>query len=137
MYLICESPLFIFRGEEFRQDFGRLQDLLSIFPGVPALVVTATASVPVRDKIIKSLSLQDPTLVTAHPDRQNISYSKRVRRPAQDKRDDLDEILLPIAGGLRQQKHWGSSHEGSGRHPRQHGGTCFRVAGRIGLILRC
>ena len=104
MYLICESPLFIFRGEEFRQDFGRLQDLLSIFPGVPALVVTATASVPVRDKIIKSLSLQDPTLVTAHPDRQNISYSKRVRRPAQDKRDDLDEILLPIAGGLRQQK---------------------------------
>ena len=33
--------------------------------------------------------------------------------------------------------HWGSSHEGSGRHPRQHGGGCFRAAGRFALILRC
>ena len=33
--------------------------------------------------------------------------------------------------------HWGSSHEGSGRHPRQHGGACFRAAGRFALILRC
>ena len=38
------------------------------------------------------------------------------------------------AGLTGAHQHWGSSHEGSGRHPRQHGGACFRAAGRFALF---
>ena len=45
--------------------------------------------------------------------------------------------IVTLINEMSLQYHWESSHEGSGRHPRQHGGACFRAAGRFSLILRC
>ena len=75
-----------------------------MFPNVPALVVTATASTEVREQIATKLDLREPVMITAHPDRHNIKYKKQERRPSHDKQDDLDEILLQIACGLQNMK---------------------------------
>ena len=56
LQLYSESPLFIFRGEEFRQDFGRLQDLLSIFPGVPAKTEGAWAAVAQQRTLVAKMN---------------------------------------------------------------------------------
>ena len=90
------------RGEEFRKAFGRLKDLVALFPKAPTLVVTATASKNTREKLITDLGLQEPTVICTNPDRPNIFYSKVERSPATRQQDDLDSILLPIAKGLKE-----------------------------------
>ena len=93
-----------YRGSEFRKDFGRLQDVLAVFPSVPAIVATATASLDTQQKIVADLALKTPKVVIAHPDRGNIMYFKRERLPSSKQRDDLDGILLEVAQGLQTEK---------------------------------
>ena len=64
------------RGSEFREDYGKLGVLCALYPKVPVLAMTATASQADMKAIQDSLCLKKCIVVVANPDRVNISCTK-------------------------------------------------------------
>ena len=90
------------RGSDFRKDYGKLGVLCALYPEVPVLAMTATASQADMKAIQDSLCLKKCIVVVANPDRVNISYTKLFRH-GQDV-DAIKAILVPVANGLLQLK---------------------------------
>ncbi len=61
-------------GHDFRPDYRRLSALRRVFPEVPILALTATATDRVRDDIVASLALRDPACYVASFNRPNLTY---------------------------------------------------------------
>jgi ATP-dependent DNA helicase RecQ len=61
-------------GHDFRPEYRRLAELRTAFPGIPVLALTATATDRVRDDIIASLRLRDPSVYVASFNRPNLAY---------------------------------------------------------------
>ena len=69
-------------GHDFRSDYLGLGDLGALFPGVPRMAVTATATDKTRDEIVDRLELNEPERYVALFDRPNISYAVQVKTDA-------------------------------------------------------
>jgi ATP-dependent DNA helicase RecQ len=82
-------------GHDFRHDYLTLGELGSLFPGVPRLALTATATSKVRDEIILRLDLNEPETFIAPFDRPNIRY---LVRPKLDPRRQLLDFLQAHRG---------------------------------------
>ena len=61
-------------GHDFRQDYLALDRLATLFPAVPRMALTATATPLVRDEIAERLALHDPAVFVSPFDRANIRY---------------------------------------------------------------
>jgi len=61
-------------GHDFRQDYLALDTLGELFPGVPRMALTATATPIVRQEIVERLALNDPAIFVSPFDRPNIRY---------------------------------------------------------------
>ncbi|MGB5354549.1 MAG: DNA helicase RecQ [Woeseia sp.] len=61
-------------GHDFRQEYLSLHELAELFPGVPRLALTATATQRTRDEIVARLALHDPGIFVSPFDRPNIRY---------------------------------------------------------------
>ena len=61
-------------GHDFRHDYLTLNELGAVFPGVPRMALTATATAKTRTEIIERLELDDPGVFVAPFDRPNIRY---------------------------------------------------------------
>lgn len=61
-------------GHDFRPEYRRLSELRRVFPSVPILALTATATDRVRDDIVASLALRDPARYVASFNRPNLHY---------------------------------------------------------------
>ncbi len=61
-------------GHDFRTDYLALDELATLFPGVPRLALTATATQKTRDEIVARLALDDPGIFISPFDRPNIRY---------------------------------------------------------------
>ena len=94
--------LFNCRGSDFRTDYGKLGVLCAMFPDVPVLAMTATASRSDMKCIQDSLGLKNCKHIVTNPDRKNICY-KKIFRSGQDV-DAIQSILIPIAKALQQKK---------------------------------
>lgn len=90
-------------GCEFRTDFSRICQLRSFFPKTPFLALTATAPKIKRSKIAESLHLENPHIVIANLDRQNIFLHKELRKASSTGLESYESILLPIAEELKKQ----------------------------------
>ena len=66
----------LLKGDDFRKDYSHLSMLCSIFPNVPVVALTATASKNNIDSIKESLKLRNPLEVIGNPNRPNIHYEK-------------------------------------------------------------
>jgi ATP-dependent DNA helicase RecQ len=62
-------------GHDFRPDYRNLKMLRNIFPEVPAMALTATATKKVREDIICQLSLDKAKIFISSFNRPNLSYS--------------------------------------------------------------
>jgi ATP-dependent DNA helicase RecQ len=62
-------------GHDFRPDYRNLQVLRNIFPEVPAMALTATATRKVREDIIYQLSLDKAKIFISSFNRPNLSYT--------------------------------------------------------------
>lgn len=62
-------------GHDFRPDYRNLKYLRSLFPSVPVIALTATATDKVRADIIKQLELSDPEIFIGSFNRPNLSYA--------------------------------------------------------------
>ncbi len=66
-------------GHDFRSDYLGLGDLGALFPGVPRMAVTATATGKTRAEIVDRLELNEPDISIAPFDRPNIGYAVQVK----------------------------------------------------------
>jgi ATP-dependent DNA helicase RecQ len=69
-------------GHDFRSDYLGLGDLGRLFPGVPRMAVTATATDKTREEIVNRLELNEPDKYVAPFDRPNIAYAVQVKTDA-------------------------------------------------------
>ena len=77
-------------GHDFRQDYLALNELRELFPGVPRVALTATATTIVRKEIVDRLALNDPSVFISGFDRPNIRY---LVQPKTDARRQLTGFL--------------------------------------------
>ena len=61
-------------GHDFRPDYRKISSLREIFPNVPFMALTATATVRVRADIVKQLHLHEPRCYVASFNRPNLTY---------------------------------------------------------------
>ncbi|MEO8427673.1 MAG: DNA helicase RecQ [Verrucomicrobiota bacterium] len=61
-------------GHDFRPEYRQIASLRQLFPGVPFMALTATATGRVRDDIVKHLKLRDPACYVASFNRPNLNY---------------------------------------------------------------
>lgn len=66
-------------GHDFREDYLSLGRLAELFPGVPRMALTATATADVREEIVAQLQLNDPARFVARFDRPNIRYEVQAK----------------------------------------------------------
>lgn len=82
-------------GHDFRPDYRQLRILKELFPGVPRIALTASATPKVIEDISKALELQDPLLVLGSFDRSNLFYEVR------PKSEPYKQILKYLKGDER------------------------------------
>src|SRR5476651_1604397 len=61
-------------GHDFRPEYRQIADLRGLFPQVPFLALTATATGRVREDIVNHLKLRDPKIFVASFNRPNLTY---------------------------------------------------------------
>ncbi|WP_094770651.1 DNA helicase RecQ [Microbacterium gorillae] len=77
-------------GHDFRPDYLALGDLAEVFPGVPRMALTATATRATHQEITERLSLGDARHFVSSFDRPNIQY--RIDAKAEPRRQLVDFI---------------------------------------------
>src|SRR3954447_4265974 len=71
-------------GHDFRPEYQRLGDVRRMLGSPPCIALTATATHDVREDIIRSLELRNPTVVITGFDRINLLYeSRRIAKAAE------------------------------------------------------
>lgn len=96
--------MYFFRGDSFRPSFSKLGELTAIFPRIPHLALTATATAKCIEQLCEILQLRDVKLVTSNPDRPNIYYEIRTRLPNVKKYDKYDDLIKPLCTELKSLK---------------------------------
>ena len=66
-------------GHDFRHDYLALGELGGMFPGVPRMAVTATATDRTRQEIVARLELNEPDFFIEPFDRPNIGYAVQAK----------------------------------------------------------
>ena len=61
-------------GHDFRPEYRQLAELRALFPDVPMMALTATATERVREDIVKLLQLREPRCYVASFNRPNLTY---------------------------------------------------------------
>ena len=61
-------------GHDFRPEYRQLAQLRSLFPNVPMMALTATATERVRADIVEQLHLREPAIYVASFNRPNLNY---------------------------------------------------------------
>ena len=74
LFAIDEAHCISEWGHDFRPEYRQLQTMRGIFPGVPMMALTATATKRVRGDIVRQLHLKDPACYVASFNRPNLTY---------------------------------------------------------------
>ena len=61
-------------GHDFRPEYRQISQLRGLFPGIPIMALTATATKRVRDDILGQLQLREARCYAASFDRPNLTY---------------------------------------------------------------
>jgi ATP-dependent DNA helicase RecQ len=61
-------------GHDFRPEYRQISDLRKLFPNVPFMALTATATGRVREDIVNHLKLREPKCYVASFNRPNLTY---------------------------------------------------------------
>jgi ATP-dependent DNA helicase RecQ len=84
LFAIDEAHCISEWGHDFRPEYRQLSNLQGIFPGVPVMALTATATERVRGDIVNQLHLKDPAVYVASFNRPNLTYRVAAKTGAYD-----------------------------------------------------
>jgi len=84
-------------GHDFRPAFKAIKNLRPMFPDVPFMALTATATIKVLDDINILLGLNQPKVFRNSFERKNIRYQVRY---TEDKMGELKKILTPSSTAI-------------------------------------
>jgi len=87
LFAIDESHCISEWGHDFRPEYRRLVDLRELFPSLPIMALTATATERVREDIRTLLRLKDPAYYVASFNRPNLTYR------VQAKENPFEQVL--------------------------------------------
>ena len=88
--------------KNFRPCYGKIGTLGSLFPGVPILALTATATPQRKKEIASSLGMHNHVIIESNPDRPNIFFETRKRS---DKGEGKLQIILePLINELKEKR---------------------------------
>lgn len=82
-------------GYDFRPSFLTIADIRKVFPQVPVLALTATATPPVVEDIMDKLEFRHRNVFSMSFERKNLSY---IVRNCEDKVSQIVHILNNVAG---------------------------------------
>ena len=88
--------------KSFRPAYGKLDVLSSLFPSVPHVALTATATRATQAFITDSLKLDEAVVIEVNPDRKNIFYECKVRPSSGEEK--VTAVLEPLAKELLEKK---------------------------------
>jgi ATP-dependent DNA helicase RecQ len=74
LFAIDEAHCISEWGHDFRPEYRQLRTMRGLFPGVPMMALTATATTRVRDDIVAQLHFKDPARYVASFNRPNLIY---------------------------------------------------------------
>jgi ATP-dependent DNA helicase RecQ len=74
LFAIDEAHCISEWGHDFRPEYRQLRTLRGLFPNVPMMALTATATLRVRDDIVAQLHLKNPARYVASFNRPNLIY---------------------------------------------------------------
>jgi ATP-dependent DNA helicase RecQ len=74
LFAIDEAHCISEWGHDFRPEYRQLSSLREIFPAVPMMALTATATERVRGDIVRQLHLKNPACYVASFNRPNLTY---------------------------------------------------------------
>ncbi|MEP7217573.1 MAG: DNA helicase RecQ [Bacteroidota bacterium] len=67
-------------GHDFRPEYRKLREVRALFPTIPVVALTATATEQVQADIVKQLNLQQGRIFKASFDRENLYYEVRAKQ---------------------------------------------------------
>jgi ATP-dependent DNA helicase RecQ len=76
-------------GHDFRPEYRQINSLRGIFPKIPLMALTATATERVRADIIEQLHLREPACYTASFNRPNLTYRVSAKSGAYEQITDF------------------------------------------------
>jgi len=88
-------------GHDFRPDYTKLSSLRQLYPDVPTMALTATATPRVRMDILHQLGMHNPKWFLCSFNRPNLKYEVRPKRGKANSFLDLVDVLK--SPGLRNQ----------------------------------
>ncbi len=97
-------------GHDFRPDYRNLKMLRDMFPKVPVMALTATATQKVREDIICQLSLHKAKIFTSSFNRPNLSYAVLPKKNSYDQlinifREHRDESAIIYCFSRKDTEH--------------------------------
>jgi ATP-dependent DNA helicase RecQ len=101
LFVVDEAHCVSEWGHDFRPDYLRLGEVIERLGRPTVLALTATASPPVRDDVVRILGLRDPSMVIRGFDRPNIWLGVEHFREDEDKhRAVLDAVVEAEPPGI-------------------------------------
>ncbi|MFZ0828525.1 MAG: RecQ family ATP-dependent DNA helicase [Verrucomicrobiia bacterium] len=91
LFAIDEAHCISEWGHDFRPEYRQIASLRTLFPDVPMMALTATATERVRADIVKQLHLRSPACYVASFNRPNLTYRVAAKSGAYDQ--ILDYVL--------------------------------------------
>jgi ATP-dependent DNA helicase RecQ len=106
-------------GHDFRPDYRNLKILRNIFPEVPAMALTATATEKVREDIISQLSLDKAKIFISSFNRPNLSYAVLPRKNSYEQllkifREHQNESAIIYCFSRKDTEHLAADLRGEG-----------------------
>ena len=83
------------RGDYFRQEFSNLGEVRSLIP--PTVNIMALTAARTRKKIITILGMSSPIIVSASPEKANITYWVR-------QKSSIEDVFTPLAHKLKKER---------------------------------
>jgi ATP-dependent DNA helicase RecQ len=74
LFAIDEAHCISEWGHDFRPEYRQIRTLRGIFPGIPMMALTATATNRVQDDIVEQLHFKNPSRYVASFNRPNLTY---------------------------------------------------------------
>ena len=97
-FVIDEAHCISQWGHDFRPNYGKLKNIRSLYPTIPIMALTATATMQTRHEIISSLHMKSPKCFLQSLNRWNLKFTVKLKNRSTIA-DELINLLSTVLKG--------------------------------------